>query len=343
VREDERAWEGAAERLLHAFGDVQAGVDLQHAQANASLAMLVEKLSQARSLLAESETLATAIDDAMRATTLPALEALREQALGEHTLTVESCDNRERDMREFVQARIDADSKRIATLRDRIITAMQDYATTWPLDARKVDVSADLRDFQQDLRSCTEGALTGPSDEEYTEAKFLQVRRIIERFRGREGSAAMDRRWTRKVTDVRKGLIAELLDQVLPAESIDAGAIGARQFEACYGLLGQPAQIRFRILDGRHTIGSCSDLMVPVAQFAALHTGVDRAFITENEVNALAFPDVESSMVVFGAGYGIDRLAQVDCLRSRRHRYPWLCDPRSPARIDPRCGIAIDG
>jgi uncharacterized protein YPO0396 len=40
-----------------------------------------------------------------------------------------------------VQARIDVDSKHIATLRDRVITAMQDYVTAWPLDAREVDVS----------------------------------------------------------------------------------------------------------------------------------------------------------------------------------------------------------
>jgi uncharacterized protein YPO0396 len=29
------------------------------------------------------------------------------------------------------------------------------------------------------------------------------VKRIIDRFRGREGSAEIDRRWTRLVTDVR--------------------------------------------------------------------------------------------------------------------------------------------
>lgn len=275
---------------LRDLGEVQATVDAHYTQANAHLATLVEKLRQARAVLAECTTLATAIDDAMRATTLPALAVLREQALGEHTLTVESCDNRERDMRDYVQARIDAESKRIERLRDAIISAMQDYVRTWPLDAREVDVSieaadefrrmlqvleaddlprfagrfkdllnentireiagfqsqlkreretirervdtinaslqvidynpnryialeaepsldADLRDFQQDLRSCTEGSLTGSADEEYTEAKFLQVRRIIERFRGREGSAEMDRRWTRKVTDVRNWFV----------------------------------------------------------------------------------------------------------------------------------------
>jgi uncharacterized protein YPO0396 len=61
----------------------------------------------------------------------------------------------------------------------------------------------EIRDFQQDLRACTEGALTGSEGEEYSEAKFLQVKRIIERLRGREGLAELDRRWTRKVSDVR--------------------------------------------------------------------------------------------------------------------------------------------
>ncbi len=55
---------------------------------------------------------------------------------------------------------------------------------------------AEIRDFQTDLRACTEGALTGSDDAQYSEAKFLQVKHIIERFRGREGSAELDRRWT---------------------------------------------------------------------------------------------------------------------------------------------------
>ncbi|MDN5871174.1 MAG: hypothetical protein L0H73_10720 [Nitrococcus sp.] len=61
----------------------------------------------------------------------------------------------------------------------------------------------EIRDFQHELRACTEGALTGSEQEQYSEAKFLQVKRIIERFQGREGSSELDRRWTRKVTDVR--------------------------------------------------------------------------------------------------------------------------------------------
>lgn len=61
----------------------------------------------------------------------------------------------------------------------------------------------DVRDFQQELRACTEGTLTGSEDDAYSETKFAQVKRIIDRFRGRDGSAESDKRWTRTVTDVR--------------------------------------------------------------------------------------------------------------------------------------------
>ena len=70
------------------------------------------------------------------------------------------------------------------------------------LEARPTP-DADIRDFQGELRACTDGALTGSGDAQYSEMKFLQVRRVIERFRGRDGQAEQDRRWTAKVTDVR--------------------------------------------------------------------------------------------------------------------------------------------
>jgi uncharacterized protein YPO0396 len=60
---------------------------------------------------------------------------------------------------------------------------------------------AEIRAFQQDLRACTDEA--GAADEQYAEAKFLQVKAIIDRLRGRDGLSDVDRRWTAKVTDVR--------------------------------------------------------------------------------------------------------------------------------------------
>ena len=244
------------------------------------------KQGHARDHAAECRELLAATPDETKSAAFAQLEATRAQALGEHSLTVESCDNREKDVREWLQARIEAEDKVIARLAERIVKAMEAYRKDYPLDARDADVSVDaageyrrmleglrsddlprferrfkellnentireianfqsqlgrerqtileriglinrslheidyndgryiklepdpaadgeIRDFQQELRACTEGALTGSGDEAYSEAKFIQVKAIIERFRGREGSTEGDRRWTRKVTDVR--------------------------------------------------------------------------------------------------------------------------------------------
>jgi uncharacterized protein YPO0396 len=63
----------------------------------------------------------------------------------------------------------------------------------------------ELRDFQRDLRACIDNA-RGTNDADL-EARFLQVKRLVQRFRGREGSTELDQRWTRKVTDVRNWFV----------------------------------------------------------------------------------------------------------------------------------------
>jgi hypothetical protein len=137
-----------------------------------------------------------------------------------------------------------------------------------------------------------------------------------------------------KFIESRKALLAEMLDQVLPLESVVATATGARQFEARYGLLGKPPLIRFRILDSALYVSGLSDLSVPVAQFAQLDLDVRRVFITENEVNGLAFPNVPSSMVVFGGGYGVERLAENVWLRDKEIVYWGDIDAHGFAILD---------
>ncbi|MCG6868985.1 MAG: ATP-dependent exonuclease SbcCD, C subunit-like protein [Gammaproteobacteria bacterium] len=245
-----------------------------------------QKLEDASALEVQTRTLLD--DPAIEAHSarFAELDALRPQALGEHRLTVETCDNREHDMREWLQARIDAEDKRLKALGEKIVRAMTEYKEANRLETAEVDASIEaafeyramlealeaddlprfearfkellnentirevanfqsqlareretikeriarindslaqidyargryillearlnadneIRDFQSELRACTEGALTGAGDAQYSESKFLQVKRIIERFRGREGRTEADRRWTAKVTDVR--------------------------------------------------------------------------------------------------------------------------------------------
>lgn len=137
-----------------------------------------------------------------------------------------------------------------------------------------------------------------------------------------------------KFIESHKGLFAELLDEIMPPETILASANGARQFEARFGLSTKPALIRFRLLDSDHYIGGLSDLSIPVADFAALETAVQRVFVTENDVNALAFPPVPGGMVVFGGGYGVDRLAQAGWLGSREVFYWGDIDTHGFAILD---------
>jgi hypothetical protein len=123
-----------------------------------------------------------------------------------------------------------------------------------------------------------------------------------------------------KFIEARKPLLAELLDIVLPPEVIDVTA-GQRNFEQRYGLASKPSQVRFRILDPRLSVQGLTDLAVPAREFALLDLPVERVFITENEINGLAFPNVSGSLVIFGLGYGLDRLSEVPWLHKRVVHY----------------------
>jgi hypothetical protein len=108
-----------------------------------------------------------------------------------------------------------------------------------------------------------------------------------------------------KFVETRKGLLAELLDIVLPAEAIEPSVAGARDFEVRFGLRGKPSLVRFRILDARHAIAGLTDLTVPVEHFARLPLRIARVFVVENEITGLAFPPMPNSVVVLGMGHAV--------------------------------------
>ncbi|MFA5664681.1 ATP-binding protein [Castellaniella sp.] len=300
-------WQGPAHEIarlteerdrLKAASDTLRELENQLAQARRDLQTLEDDLAQAQGRRGEirskretahalhvqaTELRAQApLDEAL----LARLDGWRAEALGEHQLSVESSENREQDVRSWLQGRIDAGDRRLARLTERIINAMRGFKEAFRAETTEIDVSlaalpeferlmadlqrddlprfearfkellnvntineianfnaqlareretikervdlinqslqaidynpgryirlmaqtspdAEIRDFQQDLRACTEGALSGSEDEQYSEAKFLLVKAIIDRFRGREGMAEIDRRWMQKVTDVR--------------------------------------------------------------------------------------------------------------------------------------------
>lgn len=61
----------------------------------------------------------------------------------------------------------------------------------------------EVTEFKADLRACLQEAAGGAESDAYSEQRFLQVKKILDRFAGRDGTAEVDKRWTEKVTDVR--------------------------------------------------------------------------------------------------------------------------------------------
>ncbi|MEA1983724.1 MAG: ATP-binding protein [Campylobacterota bacterium] len=59
----------------------------------------------------------------------------------------------------------------------------------------------EIREFKQELKSAISYAIS--DDNSYDEAKFLQIKELIDRFNGRENYSEVDRRWRSLVSDVR--------------------------------------------------------------------------------------------------------------------------------------------
>ncbi len=141
-----------------------------------------------------------------------------------------------------------------------------------------------------------------------------------------------------KFIEQRTGIIAELGDALGVSESGPPRAPGVR-FEQRFGLRERPALIRFRILDPTLAICGLDDISVPIEQFSALELSARRVFITENEINGLAFPPVDAAIVIFRLGYALDLLAGVRWLKSRDISYWGDIDTHGYAMLDKLRGM----
>lgn len=383
------------ERQLETRKDERARTEQKHEDAEA-LREQIRGLLEEPAVAAHRQRFAT-------------LEELRSQALGEHRLTVESCDNREHDMREWLQKRIDAEDKRLKGLSEKIVRAMTEYKEAYRLETDEVDAGveagfeyramlegleaddlprfearfkkllnentirevanfqsqlareretireriarineslsridyntgryirledrlspdAEIRDFQNELRSCTEGALTGSDNAQYSEAKFLQVKYIIDRFRGREGQSEFDRRWTARVTDVRNWFVFAASERWREDDSEhehysdSAGKSGGEKEKLAYTILAaslayqfglewgavRSRSFRFVVIDEAFGRGSDESAQYGLRLFAQLNlqllivTPLQKIHVIEPFVHSVGFvhnPDGRASML----------------------------------------------
>lgn len=268
--------------LEQQFETISAKLDI----VKAVQAKCEQKIEDDQKLLTQTGLLIETQDQTLHQSSFENLDRLITDVFGEYKLTVESCDNRQQEIRKQLQDKIDNILRKISALREKIVKTMSNYNNEFKLETQEVDAAvessgdyrtmlsglqaddlprfearfkellnentirevanfqsqlyreqeiikerisqindsltqidyntgryikleaqptqdADIRDFQTELRTCTEGALTGSEDDQYSESKFLQVKHIIERFKGREGTSDLDKRWKLKVTDVR--------------------------------------------------------------------------------------------------------------------------------------------
>lgn len=129
-----------------------------------------------------------------------------------------------------------------------------------------------------------------------------------------------------KFIEAHKGVLAELLDLALPPAAIATTASGVAQFTRRFGFVDKPVRIRFRVLDpSLPSLPGCEglpDITLDSASFGKLALPLEQVFITENEINFLAFPQASHALVIFGAGYGWEPLARAQWLH-RCHLHYW--------------------
>lgn len=137
-----------------------------------------------------------------------------------------------------------------------------------------------------------------------------------------------------KFIESRVPLFLALLDLVLPDGAIDADAGGKKGFARRYGLLDRPQIVRVRSLDPRITFGGLRDIAARPEELTQLSLPIARVVITENEINGLAFPDVDDAVVFFGLGYGVEMLRGIEWLRDKEIRYWGDIDTHGFAILD---------
>jgi len=122
-----------------------------------------------------------------------------------------------------------------------------------------------------------------------------------------------------KFVERHKKLLDNLLTAMLPPERVHAGTT---DFARRFGFRSNPDYTRFRLLSPQRGLPpGLSELRLRTDELATFEPAALRVFIVENEITYLAFPHVPDSIVVFGSGFGLTVLKELDWLDSKEIVY----------------------
>ena len=123
-----------------------------------------------------------------------------------------------------------------------------------------------------------------------------------------------------KFVENHKGILFELLNRIVPYDSINHAFTKIREFEKRFNLKYAETQVRFKILDAEISqkyFSGLEDISTPVSQFASLQFPIKRVFVVENKTTlytALTLPKMKQTLVLFGKGFGVSDLQNIEWL-----------------------------
>ncbi len=109
--------------------------------------------------------------------------------------------------------------------------------------------------FRTHLKACTEGMISGVDEDDVAESKFMQIKKIIERFKGRANSVEVDKRWMKKVTDVRNWFVFSASERWRDSGeeyehySDSDGKSGGQKEKLAYTILAASLAYNYRVRD----------------------------------------------------------------------------------------------
>lgn len=181
---------------------------------------------------------------------------------------------------------------------------------------KQLTTNQDVAAFRTDLRNATDDTISG-DDDHYSEQRFLDVKRMIERFRGREGYAESDKAWTRRVTDVRNWFVFSASERDLETDaewehySDSDGKSGGQKEKLAYTILAaslayqfglewgatKSRDFRFAVIDEAFGRGSDVSTRYALELFARLGlqllivTPLQKVHVIESYVHAIGYVD----------------------------------------------------
>lgn len=123
-----------------------------------------------------------------------------------------------------------------------------------------------------------------------------------------------------KFIENKKSIIRELLDIVIAEKNND----DEKQFERRFNLKYDEPIVRFRILDNaisHQLFSGLDDVSIPISKFQDLFLPIQTVYVVENKINMLAFPVKRDSIVIWGHGFGVDIMKNVEWLKSKKIYY----------------------